>query len=216
MLSYSTVEQNLRDAMGCYAYASGDGEIRLFPGVKITSSGVNYSVFNSVMLTSPVEGGPMELAQRITLGEVHFTTRRLARSYWICEDMLSMSARIAENELFSNHGMRCIASPPGMLAERVLPPVRPLAHMDLRLVDDPKTRFHFTELASTIFALPFPIAERIYGPEATWKSDMDGYVGYVAGRHVSIVTTVVGSEAVGIYSLGTDPEHQGYGYGEAI
>jgi ribosomal protein S18 acetylase RimI-like enzyme len=83
-------------------------------------------------------------------------------------------------------------------------------------VQDPKTRFHFIELASTVFALPFQISEQIYGPESTWNSPMSGYVGYIAGRHVSIVATVVGGDSIGVYSLATAPQFQGRGYAETL
>ena len=216
MEPFASVEQNLREAMSCYSYATAEGEIRQLPGVRIASSGINYSVFNSVMFTTPVDGGVVELENRIQVGEVHFTQRGLGRSYWICEDMLSPFVRRAEQHIFVGHGMRCVAEPPGMLTERLAAPNRQLAHMEFRQVDDAKTRYHFIDVVSTVFALPFPIAQQIYGPETIWESEMLGYVGYIAGRPVSVVTTVLGGEAIGVYSLATLPEHQGYGYAETL
>ncbi len=213
---FESVDRNLREAMACYSYATSEGEIRQLAGVRIASSGINYSVFNSVMFTEPVEGGVVDLERRIQLGEVHFTQRGLGRSYWICEDMLAPGARRAEQHVFFGHGMRCAAEPPGMLAERVAPPLRQLAHMEFRQVDDAVTRFHFADVVSTVFSLPFPVAERVYGGETTWQSDMRGYIGYVAGRPVSVVTSVIGGDAIGIYSLATRPEQQGYGYAETL
>jgi ribosomal protein S18 acetylase RimI-like enzyme len=84
------------------------------------------------------------------------------------------------------------------------------------MVDDRQRRFHFTEIVATVFALPFVVAERVYGGESIWKSDMRGYVAYLGGRPVSIVCSVIGGEAIGIYSVGTLPDHQGNGYAESV
>jgi ribosomal protein S18 acetylase RimI-like enzyme len=67
-----------------------------------------------------------------------------------------------------------------------------------------------------VFSLPFVISEKIYGPESIWKHSMRGYVGYERKKAVSIVSTVVAGSAVGIYSLGTLPQNQRYGYAEAL
>jgi len=216
MEAFESVDQNLREAMSCYSFATSEGEIRNLPGVRIASSGINYSVFNSVMFTEPVDSGLLELERRIQVGEVHFSQRGLGRSYWICDDMLSPSVRRSEQQVFYGHGMRCVAEPPGMFTERLAAPVRQLAHMDFRQVDDATTRFHFTDVVSTVFSLPFHIAQKVYGGETIWQSDMRGYVGYIAGQPVSVVTIVMGGDAVGIYSLATKPEHQGYGYAETL
>ena len=55
MPAYATVERNLREAMQCYAFCSAQGEVREAEGVVIASSGIDYSVFNSAMFTSPVD-----------------------------------------------------------------------------------------------------------------------------------------------------------------
>src|SRR5689334_18275252 len=124
MECFESVDENLRDAMACYSYATSEGELRTLNGVRIASSGIDYSVFNSVMFTDQVDGGVLELERRIQLGEVHFAQRGLGRSYWVCEDLLAPSIRRAEQQIFYGHGMRCVAEPPGMLTERLAAPMR--------------------------------------------------------------------------------------------
>src|SRR5258708_22793053 len=216
MLPYQSVDQNLKEAMSCYSFATEQGDVRHLPGVQISSSGINYAVFNSVMLTQPVESGLSEFEQRVVMGEVHFTAQGLGRSYWICEDLLPGRLRKTQEDRFTIHGMRCIAEPPGMLAERLERPKRVVPGLDFRQVDDRQTRFHFTEVVATVFALPFAVAERVYGSSSIWKSDMKGYVGYLAGKPLTIACSVVGGEAIGIYSVGTIPDYQGRGYAEAV
>jgi ribosomal protein S18 acetylase RimI-like enzyme len=215
MASFQAVDQNLREAMRCYSHVCDDGEVRQYPGVAIASSGINFSVFNSVMFTSRVED-VADLDHRVNMAEVHFTARSLGRSYWVCEDLLTTKVRRAARKYFESRGMHVVAEPPGMYCDRPNPLSRRLPAMDYRLVNSQRTRFDFVELACSVFALPYHVADKIYGPESTWSSPMIGYVGYVGERPVSIVSTVLGGDAVGVYSLGTAPQYQGHGYGESI
>jgi len=215
MAAIQSVDENLREAMRCYSYVCADGEVRQLPGISIASSGINFSVFNSVMFTSRVDDLD-DLERRVNLGEIHFTARRLGRSYWICEDMLSPKVRRNIRKFFQNRAMQIVAEPPGMFCERPNPPSRRLPDMEFRPVCNQRTRFDFVELACTVFTLPFHVGDKIYGAESTWESGMAGYVGYVGEKPVSIVSTVLGGDAVGVYSLGTAPQYQGHGYAESI
>ena len=49
-----------------------------------------------------------------------------------------------------------------------------------------------------------------------WEPPSYGWVGYFEGKAVSIVTIVIASDAIGVYSLGTLPQHQGCGFGETL
>ncbi|HUS06803.1 MAG TPA: GNAT family N-acetyltransferase [Bryobacteraceae bacterium] len=213
---FGLVEENLRAAMRCYSFASVEGEIRELPGVTIASCGMNYPVFNSAMLTSPVEGGEQELDQRIALAAVHFKARMLGWSFWLCEDLISPGLRCMVAQIFRKRNMEPIAQPPGMLAAKLEPSTRQLPCLNCRRVNDDRTRFDFSDVASVVFSLPFATSTKIYGPESTWKSGMAGYVGYLNGKPVSIVATIATGRAIGIYSLGTLPQHQGYGLGETL
>ena len=185
------------------------------PGVVFASSGIDYSVFNSAMFTSPVET-VAELQARLTHAEVFFNARGLGWSCWMCDDMLAPAVQKASRAIFTARGMRVVAQPPGMHADRVWPRDRQPAKIEFRRVEDDRTRFDFADVASVVFALPFTISEQIYTPESTWTSKMKGFVGYEAKKAVSIVATVVSGGAVGIYSLATLPHAQRCGYAEAL
>ncbi|HTF67479.1 MAG TPA: GNAT family N-acetyltransferase [Edaphobacter sp.] len=215
MPAYETVERNLREAMQCYACCSPLGEVREVGGVVIASSGVDYSVFNSAMFTSPVES-VADLQTRITQAEVHFKARGLGWSCWMCEDLLAPPVQKAVRQFFVSRRMKVAAQPPGMYADRIWPRARQPANIEVRRVEDNRTRFDFADVASVVFALPFAISEKIYVPESTWRSKMTGWVGYVSERAVSIVATVVSGGAVGIYSLATVSHYQRHGYAETL
>lgn len=215
MPAYETVERNLREAMQCYACCSAQGEVRELTGAVIASSGIDYSVFNSVMFTSPIES-VADLDARISHAEVHFRARGLGWSCWLCEDLLAPAVQKAARQFFVSRRMKVAAQPPGMYADRIWPRDRQPAKMRIRRVEDGRTRFDFADVASVVFALPFAISEKIYVPESTWRGKMTGWVGYEAERAVSIVATVVSEAAVGIYSLATIPHFQRQGYAETL
>ena len=78
------------------------------------------------------------------------------------------------------------------------------------------TRLEFAHIASIVFSLPFGTSKRIYGATGLWESPSYGWVGYFKGKAVAIVTIVIASDAIGVYSLGTLPEYQGRGFGETL
>ena len=163
MPSYEMVERNLREAMRCYSHCTPEGEVREMDGIVIASSGIDYSVFNSAMFTTPVMS-VFDLERRITHAEVHFSARGLGWSCWVCEDLLSPSVRKVARQAFTGRGMRVVAQPPGMYADRIWPRDRPPANIEFRRVEDDRTRFDFADVASIVFSLPFVISEKILWP----------------------------------------------------
>ncbi|HYP06241.1 MAG TPA: GNAT family N-acetyltransferase [Bryobacteraceae bacterium] len=209
---YNAVEGNLRAAMRCYSNIGGDGEARDYPAVTVASTGLDVSVFNSAMLPGPADSIDSAIAQ----AEVHFRARRLGWTFWVCEDLLSHSGRANLHAAFTTRRMTWIASPPGMFAQRLLPPVRPAASMTFDRVGNERTRLEFAHIASVVFSLAFTTAKQIYGSSRLWRPPSHGWIGYFEGKPVSIVTVVIAEGAAGVYSLGTLPQHQGCGFGETL
>jgi ribosomal protein S18 acetylase RimI-like enzyme len=83
-------------------------------------------------------------------------------------------------------------------------------------VTDPASRAAFGELTSICFDIPFSITKAVYLPERAWQGVYRGFVGWVEGKPVSMVATVVCGGVIGIYSLGTLPQHRNRGYGESL
>jgi ribosomal protein S18 acetylase RimI-like enzyme len=209
------VEANLREAMRAYSVVTPAGEAREYPGVTISSSGLDFSVFNSLMLTAPIES-EVELERRLTAGGVHFAARDLGWTAWLCDELIAPAVLKRIGTLLGRYNMNVIAEPPGMYADRIRAAERRGAPIDCRPVGDKKTRFDFADVASVVFLLPFRIAQAVYAGEQYWGSGMRGYVGYFDNKPVSVVTTVLASRAIGVYSLGTLPQHQRCGYGETL
>jgi ribosomal protein S18 acetylase RimI-like enzyme len=210
---HSVVDQNLKAAMRCYANLGNGSEARDYPGVTVASSGLNVAVFNSAMLTEYTTN----LERPIDTVDVHFRSRGLGWTFWVCDDLVAPELREWRvRNIFRSRGMLRIAEAPGMYAESLLPRVRPAAPMTFARVTTERARLEFAHIASVVFSLPFGTAKRIYGTPDLWQPPSYGWVGYFEGKPVAIVTTVIASDAIGIYSLGTLPQHQGCGFGETL
>ena len=185
------------------------------PGVTIASAGVEFQMFNAAFLSTPVTGD-RELDQRIAIAKIHFGSRRLDWSYWVCEHWLDKRARRAAPEAFRRHGLFQATELPGMLAERVLRPVRELPKLQIRPVSDDQTWSAFCQIGAVCFNVPLDWFQEIFRESSVWQKGFSGYVGYLAGEPVSTAATVVANDAVGIYNVATLPGRQRNGCGEAI
>src|SRR3954452_12667430 len=146
---YRVVEQNLRVAMRSYASIGNGSECRDYPGVTISSSGLDVPVFNSAMLTGPTE----DLDPLIAMSETHFRVRGLGWTFWICDDLVTCDWRYrAVRTPFRSKGMLRIASPPGMYAEHITQRSRPAAPLTYSRVATEQTRLEFAHVASIVFA----------------------------------------------------------------
>ncbi|MCW5983047.1 MAG: GNAT family N-acetyltransferase [Bryobacteraceae bacterium] len=214
MEDFELVDRNLRLSMECYAQATGFGEIRRIPGVTMACAGTESAVFNVALLTEPVPPEPVELDRRIMIAKVFFAARGLRWSFWVCQDLLDPSLRRRASEIFSRRRLRYSSACPGMLAERIEPPVRPLPPVEFRRVSDAATRLSFCQITSQTFGLAFDTATQVYNVERAWETDLVGYVGYVEGKAVTTAATVSGDGVVGVYSVATLPEYRGRGIAE--
>jgi GNAT superfamily N-acetyltransferase len=215
MREFEILDANLRATLRVFAQAKDSGEARDMPGVLLVCSDVAYSTFNAALLTEPVESA-RELDRRVAIAAVYFRARTLPWSFWRCEDWLSRRARSEADDVLWNHRCRRLSELPGMAAERVLPPVRPLPQLEYRRVEDEAARLQFNDVMSECFGIPYPISSEIYGAEPMWHSRFVGHLGYLEGRPVASAATVVAAGVAGVYSVATLSEHRCKGYGEAI
>jgi ribosomal protein S18 acetylase RimI-like enzyme len=213
-VDFQAVADNLRESFRAIAVSRAPGEIRELRGVSIASAGVTFQMFNSAFLSAPVES-EAELARRIMLPSVHFDARGLEWAYWVCEDWIEAKARRRSRQIFERHGLRHSVDLPGMVAERILPPVKPLPRLEIRRVGDAATRDAFCAIGSVCFHVPVPWFHEVFDNDSVFERFI-GWVGYVDGEPVSTAATVMGGGAVGVYNVATMPEHQKRGYGETV
>src|SRR6266403_845996 len=72
--------------------------------------------------------------------------RDLGWSFWVCIDLLPSKLQRRAERLFERNGLRLTVQLPGMCAERLLPPRRPLPQIEIRRVADEPTRLAFCDI----------------------------------------------------------------------
>jgi ribosomal protein S18 acetylase RimI-like enzyme len=214
-VDFHIVEENLRESFRLLAVSRPRGDVREAPGVTIASSGVTFQMFNAAFLSKPVEG-ERDLDRRIVTAQVHFGARQLGWSYWVCEDWLDKKARRRESDTFKKRGLYLATVLPGMLAEKLAAPVRPLPRLDVRAVGDPATWTDFCHIGALCFNVPLQWFQEVFEDPKVWQNGFWGYVGYLEGEPVSTAATVVAGGAVGVYNVATVPGQQRRGCGEAV
>jgi ribosomal protein S18 acetylase RimI-like enzyme len=213
-VEYQQVADNLRESFRTIAAARTAGEVRELQGVSIASAGVTFQMFNAAFLSGPVES-EAELKQRILLPSLHFNTRGQEWAYWICEDWIEARARRRCRRLLEQQGLRLSTGLPGMIAERILPPVKPLPRIRVRRVCDEATRNAFCEIGATCFHVPLTWFREVFDNDVVWKGFVS-YVGYADEEPVCTTAIVRGGGAIGFYNVATLPGSQRRGYGEAV
>jgi len=212
-VSFPLVANNLRESFRVVAASRAVGEVRELHGASIASAGATFQMFNAAFLAQPVSTEP-ELVQRILLPSVHFQSRGLEWAYWVCEDWMESRLRKRSRKVFEQHGLHLSTELPGMMADRLLPPVKPLPHLDVRRVRNGSTRDAFIDIGSVCFHVPIDWFREVFDSESVWE-DFAAYVGYFNGLPVSTTAIVHGGGAVGIYNVATTPLEQRRGFGEA-
>ncbi len=213
-MTYQTVAENLRESFRVIAASRPEGEVRELHGVSIASAAVTFQMFNASFLSAPVSS-EAELTQRILLASIHFETRGQEWACWVCEDWMDPRTRRRSRALFQKQGLRHSVSLPGMIAERILPPVKPLPGLDVRRVCEPSTRDAFCAIGSACFHVPYAWFREVFNSDTVWD-EFAAYVGYLGGVPVSTAAIVMGSGVAGVYNVATLPGYQRQGYGEAV
>jgi GNAT superfamily N-acetyltransferase len=216
MRDFEIVHANLRAAMRFFGDATGSGEVRPLDGAMAIYSGLDYGVFNIALLEGRAPEGIYGFTDRLAACARYFAPRTMRWSFWLCEDALDPPTRRSARSLLMDRDLRPISQAPGMLADALLPPVRPLPKIECAPVADRATRQAFGALTSVSFDIPMGIAKTVYVPERAWRGDYRGFVAMADGKAVAIIAIVPTEDALGVYSLSTLPESRRSGYGEAL
>ena len=102
-----------------------------------------------------------------------------------------------------------------MAAERLAPPVKALPRLDMRRVEDARTRDAFCAIGSVCFHVPLSWFREVFDSDSVWRR-FAAYVGYADEEPVSTAAVVMDGKALGVYNVATLPGYQRRGYGEAV
>ncbi|MGQ9918665.1 MAG: GNAT family N-acetyltransferase [Bryobacteraceae bacterium] len=205
---------NLAAALSLY------GRVTREPGLRLITSWVEHPVFNIALLDCPVRDPvnqeETELERRIGLAEAHYRAHNRAWSFWICEHHLGPRTMRRLSRILGAHGMASIGEPPGMEADDLPPPARPLPPLEILPATETRPREDFTTIANQCFHIPLSLAREVYLDPAQWGAPLEILVGYADGRAVTAAAFIEAAGALGIYSVATLPAYRGKGFAEAI
>lgn len=212
----SAVAENLLLALRFFGYARTGAEIEDLSGVTLIYCGMNYAAFNAALLCQPIEADPRGLERIIEVAAKRFDARNVRWTCWICDDFLGKSLRPVADRIFHRHGLRHLTEAPGMYAEHLTAPQHPLPALEVRLVEDQRTREAFAHIMSIAFEIPQSVCTAVYGSEQAWTGELRGYVGYSDGKPLTTAAAAITNDVIGLYSVATIPECRRLGYAEAI
>ncbi len=173
-------------------------------------------MFNAAFLSETVQDSTAELERRIGAAAGHFRLGGRRWAYWVCENRLGEGLRSRAQAVFHRNGLGLALQHPGMRAERLLPPARPLPAIEIRRVRSGAERQAFCHINSAAFGIPFPWCLEVYGLKAAWERDFAGYLGCVNGEPVTTAATMPAEGTAGVYCVATLPGHGRKGYAEAV
>ncbi len=211
-----SVADNLVEALRFFGRARQDAEIQDLPGLTLIFCGLNYAAFNAALITRQLDDDAPELERLIQVSTAAFQSRKLRWTLWLCDDFLSPRLRRHAPHTFQRYGLHPLTRAPGMYADRLRAPHRPLPALDVRAVSDHQTRGAFSEIMSSAFDIPSSVSDSIYAPERAWGGGFKGYVGFVNGTAVTTAASMATSGVIGLYSVATQPQYRRRGFAEAI
>lgn len=209
------MEENLRESFRLLANGRARADVLEISGLSVVSLGVAFQMFNAAFFSALVET-QADLEARLQIARRHFVTRNMSWSLWICEDWLAPGVRKKLSRTCEIFGLRLSSELPGMVAERIDPPARPLPRMDFRRVDSLRTLEDFRAIGSSCFHVPVGWFAEVFDERLDVRRGFVCWVGYRDGVPVSTAASVASDGAIGLYNVATVPEHRGGGYGEAI
>ncbi|HOL73555.1 MAG TPA: GNAT family N-acetyltransferase [Bryobacteraceae bacterium] len=213
--SFEAMEENLRVTLGAFARAKPTGEVRNFPGITVCCSDVNFAMFNASVITAPVMN-VAQLEERIATAAGYYRERGLPWSCWLCQEWIDKRVRSRVAGAFYRHGLHLVVELPGMEANRLAPPRRPLPQLVFRKVESSRDRADFTHLMAAAFGIPHSISREVYESAETWQSGLTGWLGYLEGEAVTSAATVIAGGVTGVYAVGTLPRFRRSGCAEAV
>jgi ribosomal protein S18 acetylase RimI-like enzyme len=215
-MDFHPVEANLRESFRVLAAGRPRGDVLELPGVTIASLGVAFQMFNAAFLNGPVQG-LRELECRLDLAARHFRSRDLPWALWICEHWLDRSARRSLTHACAQFGLRLSSEMPGMVAERLTPPKRPLPDLEIRRVDSAAVLDDFRGVGAVCFHVPLPWFSEVF--DGSLPNERRGFVCWVAyhdGQPVATAATLAAHGVIGLYNIATAPGQRRRGFAEAL
>jgi GNAT superfamily N-acetyltransferase len=209
------VDENLRRCFRIMASTRNHADVRETGGVEFASAGAKFQMFNAAFLAAPEAHSPAELERRIAQAAVHFAARGIGWSFWVCDAWVAEGLRSRARRVFERRGLIWAVDLPGMVADGLRPPRRPLPKLEVRPAVCERERLAFCDIGAVCFRVPLDWFREIFLWEPVW-SGFRGWVGYHEGEPVATAGAVLSPEAIGVYNVATLPAWRRRGFGEVV
>jgi ribosomal protein S18 acetylase RimI-like enzyme len=184
------------------------------PEVSIASANAPWGMLNTAFLPAPLET-EAALERAVAAAARYFSTRKQAWNFVLSEDWLAPALRARAPAVMERHGLKYVMSTMGMVAEKIVPPVRALPPMEVRPATDAEAVRHIADINAISYASPLEVARASVVP-AMFQGDGRGYVGYVEGKAASVAASAQVEGVAYVGYVATLPEYRRRGYAEAV
>jgi GNAT superfamily N-acetyltransferase len=201
---------SLIEAWTGMAHRFPSGRVDHIDGVTIPWAGVPLPFLNLCVVDSPCADGA-DLGRRLDAMQAHAAHEPHPWLGALCESWAPDDWR----EVVAGAGLHVSMMITGMVAERILPPRRPPPALDLRRVEDERSRRAVAELNALAYGLPGGMFDCVADP-AFWSGDMHGFVGSVDGQDLCTTGVFPALGTAYVALVATHPGHVRKGYAEHV
>ncbi|RKH62734.1 GNAT family N-acetyltransferase [Corallococcus aberystwythensis] len=204
-----------RGAWRLFALGLPKGEVVERADVFITAGHVSWALMNMAFLTRPVET-EAQLEHAVDSAARYFEQGPHGWAFTLTPDWLAPALRERADALLAARGLKPGMATTGMVADRLLEPVRPLAPIDLRPVRDEWGYNAVADVNASSYDMPQALgrealaAPGIYGPESR------GFVGCHDGAPAASTVALRVDGIVYIALVATLAEHRRKGAAEVV
>jgi GNAT superfamily N-acetyltransferase len=181
------------------------------PGLTLAWGNVPYFAYNAIMLAEPVVSRE-DLEERGARAADYIHNQRRMGILIICDDWIPDGA----GESLRRFGFEPGWKMTGMVADRLLEPVREFPPLEIRRVSDAKTLVDLYDINSAGYALDRELARASTGPVDDWEEGAFGYVAYLGDEPVASAATFALDGRLYVGMVATMPHAQRRGYAEAV
>lgn len=204
-----------RGAWRLFALGSKTGEVVERPDVYITASHVTWSMMNAAFLRAPVES-EQALAAAAASAARYFSMGKHGWSFVICDDWLAPSVRDNAPSILAWYGLTTDMPVTGMVAEKLVPPIRPPPPLDFRPVTDTWGRQAVADINAHAYDVPQHLGREALEHATLYTPDCQGFVACRDEEAAASTLVLRVDAAVYVALVATQSQHRRQGAAEAV
>jgi len=204
-----------QEAWRFFARNSAAGQVLDLPEVSIASSNVAWAMMNAAFLPGPVDTEEA-LTRAASAAARYFEPQRRGWMLALCEDWVPAPLRERAGTLLVPHGLRSALVATGMVAERLVPSLRPPPRLEVRQALDSQGRRALADVNARSYDVPMATGRATFDVPGLFSGDNKGFVGYRHEEAATCAAVLRGHDAVYVSMVATHPTHRRLGLAEAV